>query len=414
MVTSSETMPLLSTRRTGTLYIATILLSLTGCGTRAVSADRAQPVPVDVRVARPRHVRIPTEIDVSGTVETPSEPTNVAFLVPGKVIRVGPREGDSVRAGAVLAMIDPADCQFAVESAAAQTALARAQFEKASVSARPEVLEQARANLTRAEDEFRRMKMLYDRKSLAPNDFEKYQTALTNAQQQYEQAKQGAQKEDKDAAEAAWEQAQAAERIARKRLSDATLLAPVSGFIAKRHIEPGAMAGPDTAVFTIVELDPVEIQVGVPETDIRLVHRGQQAIVTASALPGMTFSGKVRLVNVSAEPQTRTYTTRITIPNREGRLLVGMIAEARIVGDEQIDVLTLPGASIVRDPQGATQVYLYFSNEKRVYARRVVTAGITGQDIQIVDGIKDSDRIVVAGQQLVREGSIVSAKEVNP
>src|ERR1700736_1381840 len=257
-------MPLLPTRRTRMLYIATVLLSLTGCGTREVSADHAQPEPVDVRVARPKHVRVPAGIDVSGAVETPYEPTSVTFLVSGKVIRVGPREGDSVKAGEMLATIDPVDFQFAVESAAAQTALARAQFEKASVSARPEVVEQARANLSLAEDEFRRMKILSDRKSLAPNDFDKYQTALPNAQQQYEQAKQGAQKEDKDAAKAAWEQAQAAERIARKRLSDATLVAPVSGFIVKRNVEPGAMAGPSASVFTIVVLDPVEIQVGIP------------------------------------------------------------------------------------------------------------------------------------------------------
>ena len=73
------------------------------------------------------------------------------------------------------------------------------------------------------------------------------------------------------------------------------------------------------------------------------------------------------------------YMARIRVPNPQARLLVGMIAEARIVGDGQIDVLTLPGTSIVRDPQGATQVYVYFPNEKRVYARRVtVTAGITG------------------------------------
>jgi RND family efflux transporter MFP subunit len=224
----------------------------------------------------------------------------------------------------------------------------------------------------------------------------------------------GAQQEDKAAARAALEQAEAAERIARKRLSDSTLIAPISGFVSKRDIERGAMASPGTPVFTIVELDPVEIQVGVPETDVRLVHKGQEAIVTASARPGTSFSGKVRLVNVSADPQTRTYMVRITVPNPNGALLVGMIAEARIVGDGQIDALTLPGTSIVRDPQGAAQVYVYFSNEKRVYARRVTPAGITGQDIQIVNGIKDSDWIVVAGQQLVREGSIVNAQKVNP
>src|SRR3984893_653505 len=397
-----------------TLFVAVFALSLSGCARQSAATDRAQPDPIAVRVATPKHVRVPAEVLVSGTVETPSSPTTVGFLVSGKVIRVGPRESDFVKAGEVLAVIDPADYQFAVEATVAQSALARAQSEKASVSARMEVVEQARANLSQAADEVRRMKTLYEKKSLTPNDFKKYETAYTNAQQQYGQAKEGAQREDKAAAKAALEQAEAAERIARKRLSDSILIAPLSGFVSKRNVEQGAMANPGTAVFTLVELDPVEIQVGIPETDIRLIHRGQKAIVTASALPGTGFLGQVQLVNVSAEPQTRTYMARIRVPNREARLLVGMITEARIVGDGQIDVLTLPGTSIARDPQGATQVYVYFPNEKKVYARRVVTAGIIGQDIQIVDGIKDNDWIVAAGQQLVRQGSMVDAKEVHP
>src|SRR5260370_7552709 len=90
----------------------------------------------------------------------------------------------------------------------------------------------------------------------------------------------------------------------------------ISGFLPKRNIEEGAKASPDTPVFTIVELDPVEIQVGIPETDIRLIHRGQKAIVTASALPGTIFSVQGHLVSVSAEPQTRPHMARITAPTR--------------------------------------------------------------------------------------------------
>jgi RND family efflux transporter MFP subunit len=393
------------------LACVAVPLFLGGCGRQSASADRAQADPITVRIATPKRVRVPAEVVVSGTVETPSAPTSVGFLVSGKVIRVGPREGDFVKAGELLAVIDPTDYQFAVEEAVAQSALARAQNEKASVSARPEVVEQARANLSEAEDEFRRMKTLYEKKSLTPNDFKKYETAFTNAQQQYGQAKEGAQQEDKAAAKAALEQAEAAERIARKRLSDSTLVAPISGFVSKRNIEVGAMASLGTTVFTIVELDPVEIQVGVPETDVRLVHRGQQAIVTASARPGISFSGKVQLVNVSAEPQTRTYMVRITVPNPKAGLLVGMIAEARILGNETRDVLTLPGQALLRDPQGAPQVFVYFPNEKRVYARRVTVGGIMDRDVQIIDGVKDSDSVVVAGQQFVREGSVVSARE---
>lgn len=148
-----------------------------------------------------------------------------------------------------------------------------------------------------------------------------------------------------------------------------------------------------------------------PETDVCLVHRDQQAIVTASARPGVTFSGKVRLVNVSAESQTRTYMVRITVPNPKAGLLLGMIAEARIVGNETRDVLTLPGQALVRDPQGAPQVFVYFPNQKRVYAKRVTVGEVMDRDVQIIDGVKDSDSVVIAGQQLVREGSVVSAKE---
>src|SRR5216683_5555431 len=164
-----------------TLFVAVFALSLSGCARQSASADRAQPDPIAVRVATPKHVRVPTEVVVSGTVETPSAPTSVGFLVSGKVIRVRPREGDFVKAGEVLAVIDPADYQFALEAAIAQSALVRAQNEKASVSARPEVVERARANLSQAEDEFRRMKTLYEKRSLAPNDFKKYETVHTRS-----------------------------------------------------------------------------------------------------------------------------------------------------------------------------------------------------------------------------------------
>src|ERR1700680_1181471 len=114
-----------------------VALFLSGCARQGASANRAQPDPIAVRIATPTHVRVPAEVLVSGTVETPSAPTSVGFLVTGKVTRVGPREGDFVKAGEVLAVIDPQDYQFAVEAAIAQSALARAQNEKAFVCARP-------------------------------------------------------------------------------------------------------------------------------------------------------------------------------------------------------------------------------------------------------------------------------------
>jgi hypothetical protein len=66
-----------------TLFVAVFILSLSGCARQSASADRAQPDPIAVRVAKPKHVRVPAEVVVSGTVETPSAPTSVGFEQPG-------------------------------------------------------------------------------------------------------------------------------------------------------------------------------------------------------------------------------------------------------------------------------------------------------------------------------------------
>src|SRR5258708_31262996 len=95
-----------------TLFVVVFALSLSGCARQSASADRAQPEPIAVRIATPKHVRVPAEVVVSGSVETPSAPASVGFLVSGKVIRVGPREGDFLKAGQVVSGLHPPHYQF--------------------------------------------------------------------------------------------------------------------------------------------------------------------------------------------------------------------------------------------------------------------------------------------------------------
>ncbi len=93
------------------------------------------------------------------------------------------------------------------------------------------------------------------------------------------------------------EQAAASEKLARKRLADATLCSPVSGFVSKRSVEPGQMASSGQTAFEIVKLDTVEVNVGVPETDIHLVRVGQKAVVTLPALPGESSWGSCAFIH---------------------------------------------------------------------------------------------------------------------
>lgn len=382
---------------------------LGGCSPRPAETPASTAVPVEV--GEPHHVQGPAAVPVSGSVVSPGNPSAVAFLVPGKVVTVGPREGDFVRRGQVLAAIDPTDYSLAVNAAEAQAAGAKAVLEKVESPVRPELLEQARVAFERAQDEYQRMKQLYDSKSLPPNDFQKFKAAYEVAQQQYAQARTGGQKEDRAQARAAFEQACAGERIARKHLADATLTAPVDGFVANRSIEVGDMAAAGRPVFQIVQLDPVEINVGVPETDIHLVRAGQTATVRIPALPGETFQGVVRLINVAADPSTRTYMVRIAVANPTHALRLGMIAEAQIRGDRQLDLLTVPGDAIVHDPQGATIVFVYFPDQGRAYSRRVEVGSVYGTEVEVKQGLSGTELLVLAAQNKLRDGSAVTAAE---
>jgi len=355
-----------------TASVFIIGISLSACkGEQQKKESSGEVVPVTV--GRVQQVQERETISVSGTISTQNSPANVSFLVSGKVISVGPREGEYVKKGQVLASIDPTDYQLPLAGARAQA-------------------DQARVGYERAEDEFKRMKMLYDSKSLAPNDFQKYKAAYDSARQQYEQAI-------------------ASEKLFRKRLTDGTLCAPISGYIAKRSIEPGDTAAPGRVAFEIVQMDPVEVNVGVPETDVRLVKLGQKAAITVPALPGKSFEGTVRVINVSADPNTRTYMTRISVANREHELRVGMVAEATIRGDKMVSMATLPGDAVVRDPQGATQVYVYYPDQKRVYTKRVEIGAAVNKDVEIKSGLSGNELIVLAGQTKLRNGLTVAATE---
>lgn len=383
-------------------------VSLAACkGESEKKQVRSDPVPV--AVGKVRQIREQETITVSGSVNAPNSPANVSFLVSGKVVFSGPREGEYVRQGQVLARIDPTDYLHAMQGAEAKSADADAVLEKTMNPARPEQLEQARITFERAEDEYRRMKMLYESKSLAPNDFLKYKAVYESAQQQYEQAKAGGQKEDKEQAKAASRQAVANLRIARKAHSDTTLIAPASGYIAKRYIEVGDTASPARPAFEIVQLDPVEVTVGVPETDIHRVRIGQKVEIRIPAQPEKTFDGTIRVLNVSADPNTRTYMARIRVPNPHRFLRLGMIAEATIRGDRTVALMTVPGNAVVRDPQGATRVFVYYPDQGRVYAKRVETGSGVGKDLVIKSGLSGDERIVLAGQAKLEDGLAVTA-----
>jgi multidrug efflux pump subunit AcrA (membrane-fusion protein) len=377
------------------------LLPLAGCGPKAqLAAD--QPVPIRVRV--PNRVRQPVSVAASGAVEA-NVTAQGAFQIAGRVSRVYVEEGQAVTKGQVLAELDAADYRNAFDAAQAQADAAHATAQKAQDGPRSQELEQARIDFDRWQDEYTRMKFLYDRKSLAANDFNKIDAGYQAARQRYDMARQGTRAEDKESASAQVRAANAQMREAQKRLADTRLLAPISGFVGMRRIDVGDTVAAGAPVIGVLDLNPVKVRLGVPEAEIGNVHQGARATVTIPSLDNRQFEGKVEVVGVAAESASRTYTVKVVVPNPEYVLRAGLVSQARIFGSAMVNVITVPGDAILRDAKGVVHVFVYDPSQTRVYLRRVDVGAPVGNEVEIRSGLNADDQVVVAGQQNVREGS---------
>ncbi len=387
------------------LITAACLVMSTGCQ-RAASAVREETDLVPIQIRTPAVVERQDSVTASGSVEG-SETTDVAFQVSGKVARVFVEEGQHITRGQVLAELEPTDYRNALDAANAQRQMAEALAQKADAGPRKQEVEEARIDLNRQEDEYKRMRFLVERKSLPPNDFQKIEAAYNTARERYQMAVEGTRLEDRHAAiaQALAAKAQASEDS--KRLGDTRLLAPITGNISMRRVEPGQTIASGTPVLSIVNLNPAKVRVGVPEAEIGKIKRGAKADISLPSLEGQSFEGQVEIIGVSAEAASRTYAVKIVVPNPGPVLLAGMVAEARIFGTAKTQALTIPGEAIVRDPQGAPNVYVYHPDRHRVYARRIEVGPPMGGEVQIRSGLNSDEQIVVAGQQKLREGTSV-------
>ncbi len=379
---------------------------LGGCGRRAAEA----PEPVEaVRVRAPGKAQRAEVIRVGGNVEA-YESAKAGFQVAGRIRRVLVEEGQAVRRGQLLAELDPTDYELGAEMAAQEAAAARAMAEKARAGARRQELEQARAAFEQAEDEYRRMKVLYERRSLAPNDFKKIETQWRVAKERYEEALEGARREDREAAEAKARQAEAHARLNRKRVEDAQLRSPLDGVVARRLADAGEMVAAGMPVVALVRLQPARVRVGVPEAEIGKVKPGQKARVRIPSLEGKEFEARVEHVGYAAEPQSRTFSVLLAAPNPALELRAGMIAEAEIAEAGAVQMRTVPAEAVWRDPQGATHVYVYSPQSRRVHARRVKTGRGAGVEVEIVEGLEGDELVVVGGQHKLKDGMRAEAE----
>lgn len=362
------------------IILLTAVLALASCSGNQRQEAKA-PVRVETQIVTPGGVSDEAQTYV-GIVEE-REATAVSFTSMGVLKRILVQEGELVRRGQLLAVMDPSTPGNSVEAA------------HASVSQARDMVSQAEAAYAQAKDAHDRLKLLHDNGSLPEVKWIEAETRLAQATSALNTARSGV------------TTATATEKIARKTLADTRLYAPVSGVIGRKMLMAGETALPSQAVVNILDISTVKVKVSVPETEVGAIHSGTPTVIQVDAT-GRTYRGGRIEKGVQADALTHTYDVRIHVGNRDHGLLPGMVADVRFVpgGTAAGGRLSVPVTSVQKKADGT--LFVWTVDSSRVARRTRVSIGEThGNRVTVVDGLGTGQRIVTEGYQKLSEGTRV-------
>lgn len=328
--------------------MAVAVLMLVSC---SQSEKKAVEEAVKVRIVDVDETAVGNVSNYSGTV-VEEKGVSVSFATMGTVQKVLVSVGDKVKKGQLIAVLDDE--------------VMRQSHEAANVS------------LKQAEDAYGRMKQLKDSNSLAEIQWIEIESKL--------------------------KQAQAAEAIARKSLSDCMLYAPESGVVADKMVEAGQNVTMGMPVIKLVDIRRVKVKAAVPETEIANIKEGMTVDVFVAALQ-KHVSGKVTERGVSANPLTRTYDVYALVENETQDLLPGMICEVGFHIGDDYQQMTLPANVLRIDENNRTFVWLAVSG--KAHKRYVTIDGSTERGVVIAGGLQAGDKVISDGSQKVSENTNV-------
>jgi HlyD family secretion protein len=183
---------------------------------------------------------------------------------------------------------------------------------------------------------------------------------------------------------------------------------PLSGIVARMMVDIGTNVTPQTPVAMVVDMEKVKVYLDVPEKYFSKVVAGMHAVVKVDAYPDETFDGVVNTVSPLMDVATRTAQVEIVIDNPGHKLRSGMYAKVKLVTQEYKDALAvLKEAVLGKDPQQ----YVYIVEEQKAVLKNVVSGIRQGPYLQIKEGLKAGDKVVIMGQQRLYEGAPVLVEE---
>jgi len=294
--------------------------------------------------------------------------------------------GDYVEEGTELAVVRRLDYEQRLQQTHEQTGASEAQLAQAEVA-----LRQAELDYTRAAN-------LYRSASIIKQQFEQAETRLDSAKAQVEGAR------------AAVATARNVTSQAELTLSDTSVHAPFSGWITARNVERGSLAGNQTVAFSMVDTHVVKAIFAVPDTSLKSIRLGQRLLVSLDALQ-RPVGGVVTEISPQADPRTHVFSVEVSIANPKNDVRPGMVGSLTLGAEPVAPRLMVPLSAVVRAPGNPNGFAVFRLQERggKTYATaQNITPGPTyGNAIEVASGVRNGERIVGIGGELLRDGQEV-------
>jgi RND family efflux transporter MFP subunit len=334
-----------------TIMVVTSVV-LGGCKEKSTS-DSVENKSIRVEVQKVQPSENSKQLLVSANVEG-NKTVRLGFLVAGKVNYIAVQEGETIGKGELLSGLDPESYEIAVEL--------------------------VNTKLAQMQDDYDRVKKLYNRKSATESDFVKVTNGLRSAK--------------------------AEQHLHSKNLKDTKLYSPIKGVLLKRGVEEGEIIDQGLPVFAVSDIYKVKVNAAVPEMELHYLKIGATAKVYIASVDS-TFLGIIEEIGTLAEPTTRSFPVKIEVKNPNLLIRPGMTAEVHIETGKTKNIITVPSGAVLRDVDNSAYVFVTDTSKSQAFKRKVSLGNIVGDNIEVVSGLNPGETLVVAGQHKLSNGTSI-------
>ena len=306
-------------------------------------AMAAAPAVPNVEITEAQTKSVPQESVYSSTIEAYAV-NNIMPQSAGRIRKINVEVGDYVSKGQILAEMD------------------RLQMQQLELQVRND------------EAEFKRLQTLYQQGGVAQSDYEAAELNYKVRKTNYENVKE-----------------------------NTILRSPITGYVTARNFDQGDMFSMSAPIFTVQQVCPVKMLVGISESEYTKIKKGDGVKLTVDALPGRTFNGRVERLYPTIDAATHTFKAEVLVPNSDRALRPGMYARVT-VDFGSLSHVVVPDNAVVR-MEGTGQRFVYILNDDSTVSYVPVTLGRhLGQTYEILDGLQDGQKVVTKGQTTLKDG----------